>query len=71
MLEEQFPFSMLQTVNSNIFQIEVMSKEIPSEYRCRACGQEFGSLGDMQKHILVEHHQRGDIVEEPRESEAA
>jgi hypothetical protein len=71
MLEEQFPFSMLQTLNSNNLLAELMSRENPTEYRCRACGKEFDLLGDMQKHILVEHHQVGDIVEEAREAEAA
>lgn len=45
-----------------------MKSELPRkppavvEYRCRACGKQFDSLGDMQRHILVEHHQKGDIV---------
>lgn len=42
-----------------------------NEYRCRACGAQFDSLGDMQHHILVEHHQKGDIVEEREDVEAA
>ncbi|WP_415281233.1 hypothetical protein [Candidatus Nitrososphaera sp. FF02] len=27
------------------------------EYRCRSCGMVFGSLGDMQRHIVTEHLQ--------------
>jgi hypothetical protein len=32
---------------------------------------QFDSLGDLQRHVLVEHHQTGDIVEERRQAEAA
>jgi hypothetical protein len=49
----------------------LLSKEGLSEYKCRACGLIFSSLGDMQHHILVEHHQKGDVVEEKKETEAA
>lgn len=45
-----------------------MSKESQKEYRCRSCGKQFEVLGDLQKHILVVHHQKGDI---PGEAEAA
>lgn len=44
-----------------------MSKESKKEYRCRACGKQFKVLGDLQKHILIMHHQKGDI---PGEAEA-
>jgi hypothetical protein len=30
-------------------------------YKCRSCCQLFDSFGDMEKHILVEHMQEGDI----------
>jgi len=43
--------------NENLTQVEDLSKYI----RCRSCGKEFDSLGDMQKHILIEHMQKGDI----------
>jgi hypothetical protein len=33
-------------------------------YKCRSCGKQFDSLGDMQRHILVQHMQKGDIPEE-------
>lgn len=29
--------------------------------RCRSCGKMFDSFGDLQKHILIEHMQKGDI----------
>lgn len=45
-----------------------MFKPSRSEYRCRACGEQFEILGDLQKHILVERHQKGDT---PDEAEAA
>lgn len=30
-------------------------------FKCRSCGQEFDSFGDMQKHIMTQHMQKGDI----------
>jgi uncharacterized C2H2 Zn-finger protein len=27
-------------------------------YRCSECGQRFNSLGDMQRHITIEHMQK-------------
>ena len=53
----------------NICELKALSKEGLSEYRCRACNLHFDSLGDMQHHILVEHHQKGDIVEEQAKAE--
>lgn len=32
------------------------------EYRCHACSQVFESLGDMQRHIVIEHLQKADFV---------
>jgi predicted nucleic acid-binding Zn ribbon protein len=29
-----------------------------SPYRCTECGQRFDSLGDMQRHITIEHMQK-------------
>lgn len=34
----------------------------PQYYTCRQCGMKFDSFGDMQRHILVEHMQKGDII---------
>jgi hypothetical protein len=62
---------MLQTIMYNIYLENVLSREAQDEYICRACGEHFDSLGDLQHHILVEHHQKGDIVEERREAKAA
>jgi hypothetical protein len=40
--------------------------ELPrkSEYRCFVCKQKFESLGDMQKHIVVEHLQKVGFAKE-------
>ncbi|HEU4984704.1 MAG TPA: hypothetical protein VFT58_03610 [Nitrososphaera sp.] len=35
-----------------------------SEYRCFVCKQKFESLGDMQKHIVVEHLQKVGFAKE-------
>ncbi|MEO9294423.1 MAG: hypothetical protein ABI347_02355 [Nitrososphaera sp.] len=34
------------------------------EYRCHACSQLFDTLGDMQRHIVVEHLQKADFVQQ-------
>ena len=34
----------------------------PQEYGCKMCGKKFGdNLGDMERHVLTEHMQRGDF----------
>ncbi|MDQ3961811.1 MAG: hypothetical protein M3230_04950 [Thermoproteota archaeon] len=43
--------------NENLKQSENPSKQ----FKCRSCGVEFDSLGDMQRHIMTEHMQKGDI----------
>lgn len=43
-------------------EVEEREGERLSKYfRCRSCGKAFDNLGDMQKHIMVEHMQKGDI----------
>jgi hypothetical protein len=37
------------------------TNDLSRYYTCRSCGMKFDSFGDMQKHILVEHMQKGDI----------
>lgn len=37
-------------------------------YKCRSCGKKFDNFADMQKHIMIEHMQKGDI---PSEGQAA
>ncbi len=32
-----------------------------SGYRCRLCGKKYRSLGDMQRHELSVHVQKGDV----------
>jgi hypothetical protein len=34
----------------------------PPEYKCNTCGERFNLLGDMERHILLEHLQKEDIV---------
>jgi hypothetical protein len=39
-----------------------MDDENLSKYfKCRSCGMQFDSLGDMERHIMSEHMQKGDI----------
>jgi hypothetical protein len=40
------------------------SSDLSKYYTCRSCGRKFDSFGDMQRHILVEHMQKGDIPSE-------
>jgi hypothetical protein len=41
---------------------EELGREDLSKYlRCRSCGKEFDSFGEMQRHIM-EEMQRGDIL---------
>jgi hypothetical protein len=35
--------------------------DISRHFTCRSCGMKFDDLGDMQKHITIEHNQKGDI----------
>jgi hypothetical protein len=36
------------------------SEDLSKYFKCRSCGKEFDSFGDMQKHIMTEHMQKGD-----------
>ncbi|HJU35425.1 MAG TPA: hypothetical protein VJ695_09915 [Nitrososphaera sp.] len=36
-------------------------EDLTRYFKCRSCGLEFDSFGDMQKHIMTEHMQKGDI----------
>lgn len=36
-------------------------EDISKYFKCRSCGKTFDNLGDMQKHIMIEHQQKGDI----------
>jgi hypothetical protein len=42
-----------------------------TQYRCWSCGRQFESLGDMQKHVLLVHLQKGEVAEKPRHAQAA
>lgn len=45
----------------------------PIEHECHVCKEQFDLLGDMERHILLEHVQKGDTapakLEECRQSE--
>ena len=41
----------------------------PNLYKCRACGRQFDNFGDMKRHIVIEHHQKGDITSEEQPAE--
>ena len=41
-----------------------------TEYKCHTCGRRFDSLGDMQRHVVVEHLQKGEFAQEAERSEA-
>ncbi len=45
----------------NLYDDELPEEDLSKYYSCRACGKHFDSFGDMQRHILLEHHQKGDI----------
>ena len=36
-------------------------EDISKHLTCRSCGMKFDNIGDMQKHITIEHHQKGDV----------
>ncbi len=38
-----------------------VGEDLSRYFKCRSCGKEFDSFGDMQKHIMIEHMQKGDI----------
>jgi hypothetical protein len=41
---------------------EKSTGDLSQYYTCRSCGMKFDSFGDMQRHILVEHMQKEDII---------
>jgi hypothetical protein len=46
-------------LNTNEKPIE--EEDLSNYLKCRSCGREFDNFGDMQKHIMAEHMQKGDI----------
>jgi hypothetical protein len=36
------------------------NEDLSKYFKCRSCGTEFDSFGDMQKHTMIEHMQKGD-----------
>lgn len=37
--------------------------DIAKYLSCRSCGLQFDNLGDLQRHITTEHHQKGDVAQ--------
>jgi len=37
------------------------NEDLSKYFKCRSCGMHFDSLGDMERHIMSEHVQKGDI----------
>jgi hypothetical protein len=37
------------------------NEDLSKYFKCRSCGKEFDGFGDMQRHIMMEHMQKGDI----------
>jgi uncharacterized C2H2 Zn-finger protein len=37
------------------------NEDLSKYFKCRSCGKQFDNLGDMQRHIMSEHMQKGDI----------
>jgi hypothetical protein len=48
-------------LNTNESLIDEGEEDLSKYFKCRSCGKEFDSFGDMQKHIMTEHMQKGDI----------
>jgi hypothetical protein len=46
---------------SKIENLKHSEVDLSGYFKCRSCGVEFDSIGDMQKHIMTEHMQKGDI----------
>ena len=40
--------------------------DLSKYYKCRSCRMQFDNLGDNQKHILVEHMQKGYVISEEK-----
>jgi hypothetical protein len=38
-----------------------LGEDFSKYIKCRSCGKEFSDFGEMQKHIMIEHMQKGDI----------
>jgi hypothetical protein len=40
---------------------EKEGEDLSKYFKCRSCLRGFDSFGDMQRHIMIEHIQKGDI----------
>ena len=53
------------TVDSSSSSMDSSTSEVTdtqdSAVRCRICGQQFDDMAEMQRHMLTEHIQRGDL----------
>ncbi|MDQ3853264.1 MAG: hypothetical protein M3299_10570 [Thermoproteota archaeon] len=48
-------------MSKNQKNLEDSEEDLSKYFKCRSCGAEFDSFGDMQRHIMTEHIQKGDI----------
>jgi len=63
-------YDVLEGIKEMIEAVEALpensNKDISKYFTCRSCGMKFDSFGDMQRHILVEHMQKGDIISDEK-----
>jgi hypothetical protein len=52
---------MIGKLNSMTEDHNMDNENLSKYYKCRSCGMSFDNLGDMQRHIMSEHMQKGDI----------
>ena len=61
------PFTKIYTQYYAYISREILSKEyvslVQDSITCKLCNAKFDSLGDMQRHTLTEHIQKGDLKE--------
>ena len=53
-----------------ISNVKIWEDALPEERHsitCKLCNVQFESLGDMQRHVVAEHFQKGDIPKEKKE----
>jgi len=48
-------------MSKNQKNLEDSEEDLSKYFKCRSCGAVFDSFGDMQRHIMTEHIQKGDI----------
>jgi len=48
-------------MHENVSHEEEGEEDLSKYFKCRSCQREFDSFGDMQRHIMTEHMQKGNI----------